>query len=297
MNLDFLRAALTRGESLTAILSAPDYDSLSKEEKIAIIYDLQAGSYIRALENPATVEQKHRLTSLMAAELRALGWPSSLLDAGVGEGTTLAFLLEHLREVPAHLHGVDVSWSRLAVARQWLSSRGHPDVFLACGSLRHLPYQSGSFDVVMTCHALEPNGGQEKEILAELYRVAARYLVLFEPCQEHCQEQGRARMRALGYINSAAASARELGMNVERHEVFYIHPDKPLNPTSFTLISKSVSCEPAVPVLSCPRDLSTLSAGADACFSHTSGLVYPKVGGIPCLLPGNAILASHYPRG
>ena len=56
---------------------------------------------------------------------------------------------------------------------------------------------SGAGDRKITCHALEPNGGQEEALLAELLRVARLGLVLVEPSYERATPSGRARMERL----------------------------------------------------------------------------------------------------
>ena len=45
------------------------------------------------------------------------------------------------------------------------------------GDMFNLPITDDSIDLVYTVHALEPNGGKEKEALKELYRITKKYLM------------------------------------------------------------------------------------------------------------------------
>ena len=72
--------------------------------------------------------------------------PLRLLDAGCGEGSYLKAIGERLARdgVPAHLAGIDISkWAVQAAAKR---SPGH---FWAVGTNRHLPFASGTLDVIV----------------------------------------------------------------------------------------------------------------------------------------------------
>ena len=68
------------------------------------------------------------------------------------------------------------------------------------GNMFHIPFADNSIDIVYTSHSMEPNGGREKEAMAELYRVAGKYLVLLEPSYELATDDGKQRMDRLGYV-------------------------------------------------------------------------------------------------
>jgi hypothetical protein len=101
--------------------------------------------------------------------------------------------------------------------------------------LSSIPLADASVDVVTTNHALEPNGGREREILLELARVARRKLVLFEPCFEIADDDARARMTEHGYIRGLADHARAIGATVESVTALET-VDNPLNPTACFVI-------------------------------------------------------------
>src|SRR5437763_14892597 len=103
------------------------------------------------------------------------------------------------------------------------------DLRVMRAELSSIPLPSSSVDVVTTSHALEPNGGREREIIAELVRIARRKLVLFEPCYEMASPEAKARMESLGYIRGLT----KLADRVTSLEIV----DNPLNPTACFVIS------------------------------------------------------------
>jgi len=288
-----LQQAYRDGTNISALLRSRTPGGLPSEETIEVVYDLQSGAYVRALANPQLKAHKIRYGRKIAALLAELGPVSSLLEPGIGEGTSLSFVLEAMPTPPAVVHGFDLAWSRVDCARRWLAGRGWNDVFLSVARLSQIPYRDNSFDVVLTSHAIEPNRGQEEVLLRELYRVAARHVVLLEPGYELAGDAERARMDQHGYCRGLAEKARALGMNVVRHELLG-ESANPLNPTALTLIEKDPQASPASPVLACPCFGDPLEREADAYYSAASLRAYPILRGIPCLRPEKALVAARY---
>lgn len=102
--------------------------------------------------------------------------PSSVLDAGCGEGHLLAALRHALPE--AQLTGVDASVSAVEYAR---SSFGEAGTFLT-GDLLALPFDADAFDVVVCSEVLE-HLEDPAAAFAELRRVARRRVVLTVPLE------------------------------------------------------------------------------------------------------------------
>ena len=75
----------------------------------------------------------------------ALAPDDAVLDVGTGTGTAAALCTGAQRRVT----GLDAAPGMLAVAR-----RQHPDVDFVEGDLRTMPFSDGSFDVVVSVHAL-----------------------------------------------------------------------------------------------------------------------------------------------
>lgn len=97
----------------------------------------------------------------------------SVLDVGCGEGFTLKrFQKAHLG---GKLEGVEFSPRALAIGRRF-----HPDLLLREGSIYQLPYEDGSFDMVLCAEVLEHLEDPEKA-LTELYRVTRKYVIITVP--------------------------------------------------------------------------------------------------------------------
>ncbi|MFN9717634.1 MAG: class I SAM-dependent methyltransferase, partial [Planctomycetota bacterium] len=267
---------------------------VNTEEIIETAYDLQSGSYVASLAMLSFRQHKQDYGEAIAKLLKGLlPEGGSVLEPGVGEGTTLSFVKKSCGVGFGEFHGFDISWSRIATCREWLAAQKMMDVFLAVASIFHAPYQDNSFDVVYTSHTVEPNGGQEFPILKELYRIASRYLVLLEPGYELASDEAQERMRRLGYVRGLKDKAENLGMRVVRHELFPMTAN-PLNPTALTVIEKNRAARSVSPQLACPRYGDSLQNGADSLYSSGSMRAYPKILGIPCLRVEDGIIASQY---
>lgn len=288
-----LKDRYERGENVTALLRGESGAEHNTEQIIELAYDLQTGRYAKALCD----ESRRRLASAYSGELvrrvRALLRPRSLLEAGVGEATTLRGVLEHFADPDLRSYGFDLSWSRVAFGRRWLAQDGGPDTTLCTGSLFHIPFADASIDVVYTSHSIEPNGGREEPILRELVRVARRYVVLLEPGYEFASEEARARMEQHGYCRGLSECAEAIGCRVCAFELFPVSAN-PLNPTAILVIEKAEESEPNTHVLACPRFKTSLEEIDGQLFSPEAQVVYPVVGGIPCLRIENGIVASRY---
>jgi hypothetical protein len=81
---------------------------INTEDLIEISHDLQAGSYIRAMRNPVTASHVDDYAREIARLLNEYGRPTSLLEAGVGEATTLARVLRFYVSGNIEAHGFDL---------------------------------------------------------------------------------------------------------------------------------------------------------------------------------------------
>jgi ubiquinone/menaquinone biosynthesis C-methylase UbiE len=289
-----LQTRYRQGHNITALLREEAGTGHNTEHIIETAYDLQTGSYIAAMADPAMAEHKADYAQAIASLIESLGGCRSLLEAGIGEGTTLSGVVQRLRS-PAAVYGFDLSWSRVAFARDWLANKSVANVTLCTGSLLNIPLASDSVDVAFTSHAVEPNGGNEKPILQELYRVAREYVVLLEPGYELASPEARCRMEQHGYCRNLKGVAEGLGYQAIKHELFP-HTVNPLNPTALTLIRKGTKASLPAAVLACPRFKTPLKHMGEMLYSPEALCVYPVLCGIPCLRLENAIIASKYPE-
>lgn len=290
-----IKQAFAAGKNITALVRQLQDSHLNSDDAIEIAYDLQSGRYSRAMLNDQQAQRRNSYAAAIAAEINPLLPQASLLEAGVGEATTLSGVLKTLQQIPQHIYGFDLSWSRLAYARRWLAHCALNNITLCTGTLHCIPFADNSIDIVYTSHSIEPNGGREEPILRELYRVARQWLVLIEPGYELADDQARKRMRTHGYCQNLVRTCDRLGFDVIKHDLL---PNSlnPLNPSAVIVIRKVTNEPPSAHHLACPRFKTPLIHLGGALYSEEALAVYPVIGGIPCLRPESAILASHYPE-
>ncbi len=83
-----LKKAYARNENITRTLREQSGSDTNDQSAILIAYDLQAGSYVQALDNPDHLRAFERYTDAIATVLLPLD-ARSLLEPGTGEATTL----------------------------------------------------------------------------------------------------------------------------------------------------------------------------------------------------------------
>jgi SAM-dependent methyltransferase len=287
-----LKVLYAQGKNISSFLRDEGGTQFNTEEIIEITYDLQTGTYIAALEDEARATRHREYTEEIAKTILSLCRPTSILEAGVGEATTLSGVLRHIG-AGVKTYGFDLSWSRVAYARNWLRKQGLTSTVLCTGSLFHIPFSDNSIDVVYTSHSMEPNGGNEEPILRELYRITKDYLVILEPGYELADDQARRRMDSHGYCKKLKQISDSLGYEVLEHKIFPVTL-KPFNPTALTVIRKCKTMESPSYVLACPKFKTLLQEIGGMLFSPEALVVYPILGGIPCLRIENGIFASKY---
>ena len=269
-----------------------NYSSESLRDSILVSYDLQAGSYTR---DDHKVSVSRDRTALHVSEtINALGPFHSMMEVGVGEANNMGRIISRLAAPqPNQIFGFDLSYSRIMYAKNNIG-KNIPIVQLFVGDLFHCPLSDNSIDVVYTLHSLEPNGGREEQALKELYRVANKYLLLFEPEYGLGSQSAKEHINKHGYVKNLSSIAKSLGYNVIEHKLLY-ESMTTKNNTGLTIIKKENSSSPdKQSPISCPITKTTMELINGNYFSKDSLLLYPVINGIPCLLPDNAIVAAHY---
>lgn len=290
-----LRELYAKGGNIMARYREASGTAGNSTDAILTSYDLQSGSYVEATEAPERRALFARYVSEIAATLAPLDG-ASILEAGVGEATTLCGVRAALPSGPTEWTGFDLSWSRLAVASHYARRHGASDVGFFVGDLFRIPVVDDAYDIVYTAHAIEPNHGRESEILQELYRVTRRWLVLFEPSYELGSAATRERIETHGYCRGLPARVQQFGWQVTHHALLN-HPLRDSNQTAVLVISKPAA-GPAVDQahrLACPQCRLSLRPVRGQVFCAGCDRVFPVLDGIPCLVNAHGILASKFP--
>lgn len=290
-----LKEAYLRGENIMAILANGDATPNSFSA-IQVSYDLQAGSYTAGSKGPEGTRLRAAFAEALIPYLEGHG---TILHAGIGEGVTLAPVLDRLGGA-VRVYGFDASVSRLLWARRNLAShRRHEELGLFVADMAEIPLHDASADLVLSVHSIEPNGGRERELLTELLRVAARRLVLIEPSTAYASPTQKERMRRLGYCMNLPETLVKLGANITLHERWPVtsRPENqaeiivvdvaPLKVTVGRSSEMSQGLELVAP--SSLADLTPVDAGL---YSMHDGLYFPIVGGFPVLTRAQAVVAT-----
>lgn len=293
-----LKEYFNQGVNISELLRSDMRLNHNSSHIIEIVYDLQSGDYNKDFSLPENKNYYENYTLELANIIKKL-MPNvkTICEAGVGEATTLSCLLKNFNNSILS-YGFDISWSRIACAKNWLQANKQMNVNLCTGSLFDIPYLDNSVDIVYTSHSIEPNGGFEAEILQELYRVARYYLILLEPSYEFANDYAKQRMDQYGYCKNLKKVSEKLGFSVVRHELFSTSANQ-FNPTAITIIKKNDQSvekfsDEYNSIFACPKYKTELEFINGVYFSESALSVYPVLNGIPCLRTDNAILASKF---
>lgn len=123
-------------------------------------------------KNPLSKFFLDNFYTVLIDELWALK-PESILDAGCGEGFTLA-RLKKARIGKKH-EGIEYLDDAIQLGKKL-----HPEITIKKATIYKLPYKANSFDVVLCTEVLEHLEKPEQALL-ELKRVTKKYLVLSVP--------------------------------------------------------------------------------------------------------------------
>ena len=281
-------------------LNSSDNQSLigNQIEDIMISYDFQAGTYVE--DYILNGDKWDRFTNRLAKEIDSLTCPKrSILECGVGEATMLCSVLKQSKTKFNYVGGLDISWSRIKRAQIYAVEQ-HQAFDLFVGDMFQLPLKDNSIDIVYTIHSIEPNGGKEKEILSELYRVTSSYLICVEPAYELADKKSKERMERFGYIKNLYSAAKELGFNIIKWELYAPGLDlEPLNPAGILIIEKAnqkqeaQNCENVSEehLKCCPITKTDVEIIDGAYYSPKSLLAYPILCGVPLLTEEHAVVA------
>jgi uncharacterized protein YbaR (Trm112 family) len=211
----------------------------------------------------------------------------------------LSSIVSQLRCKPKALLGLDISLSRIQYARKFVGQHLPLKVDFAVANMVNCPLADSSLDLVCTVHALEPNGGNEIVLLKELYRVAGKYLVLFEPSYELGSAASRRHIAKHNYVRGPVKHTRALGYNVIENRLLFDSNPSSDNNTSLIVIKKPdnaklVTGSNELVEWACPISKHKLIKVKGCFYSPKALVAYPEVDGIPVLLKNKSILATHF---
>lgn len=294
-NIKKLREIYDNGGNVLSYVKDETNNDKNSSLAISISYDLQAGSYIKKAKTYHDLENKR--AGLYADVLNTLGKFNTILEVGIGEATTFSNLLPRLSHKDFIAAGFDISYSRIQYGNLHLHNEGINNAILFVGDLFNSAFEDNSIDIVYTNHSLEPNGGREKEALEELYRITNRYLVLFEPMYEGASNETKEHIEKHGYVKGLAFTAESLGYKVIENKLLIKKASRSNNNTGVIIIEKTnnSTIEGSKEImLACPITHKPLSLVRNNYYCKESMLLYPVVDYIACLMPSNAIIASHF---
>ncbi len=290
-----LEQEFLNGKNISKLMREERNINFNTPEIIEVCYELQTGEYQKKWANPELNDFYEDFTKEIANTILDFHIPESILEAGIGEATTFVKVLKHLNIKNLDAFGFDISWSRTFFAKKLMEKENISNVNLCTGNLLDIPFLENSIDLVYTYHSIEPNRGNEENILKELYRITKNYLILFEPDYENTTEENRSRMDSLGYVRGLEDIAKKLNYKVVCRSKFENNLNEK-NPTAIIVIKKDNNINQNISYFACPVHKTELikDEKENLYFGIDSKLVYPIIKGIPCLREENAILAIKY---
>ena len=293
-NLIEIKKAYIRGENITQLLKNLNKKTYNTKDSIEISYDLQSGSYIEFSDNNKEIISKYNeeLFLILKDNLKV---SDNVLDCGTGEMNTYSKIMNNLDFKQGF--NFDISLSRVLTGINYLDKNFkslNQKTISFVASIDAIPLPSNSIDLIWTSHSLEPNGGKEEFLIKEMLRVCKRKMILFEPSYKRNSQEGKERMKKLGYISELEDIINKTDstlLDIKKIE----SPVNPINPTYAYIIQKNVKGnKPQSPKFTTPGgDLELNMERMDSILSSDALIGFPKVKGIPLLRDDKFFVMTH----
>ena len=251
------------------------------QEAIQISYDLQSGSYIKKLNRYKNIDKKvfQIFNNTLHKNFTNI---KSVLDFGSGELTRFNYVIDFLsNKKKIQYFACDISLNRLHVGKIFFDrsykKKGVNLNLFVVDNFR-LPLPDNSIDVIITCHAIEPNRKNKEKIIKELLRVSKKGLCLMEPHYEAATIDQKKRMDYHKYVKGIPKFLDKMKYNYKIiTKNAHINPN---NPSSIFVVKKKKITKYAKIQFINPLNKKNLVKLRNFLYCTYSGRLFPVFDGI-----------------
>jgi SAM-dependent methyltransferase len=162
-----------------------------------------------ALDAMAAVRLRVPLLAAVVADLT----PARVLEVGCGKGVNLFSLARAFPDV--EFTGIDIDEARIdaAKAEQARNPNAYKRIRLVHGDAARMPFDSDSFDIVLSILAVEKMAPIRDKVLAEIARVSSEHVLMLEPFRD-ANRSGLRRLYAVSraYFRGSIGGLRKHGL-------------------------------------------------------------------------------------
>ena len=208
----------------------------------------------------------------------------NILEVGAGELTTLEDIYE-FKNSDIECYGIDLSLNRLSHGIKYFKNKIKKLPRVAKANAVQLPFPDRCFDLIITRHTLEQIPRHYKLVLNEIFRVAKKNIILFEPSYELGSFTQKIKMINSDYVRGIPKYLSiQKNLNVVSRYLMK-NSANPLNRTACTIIEvdKNKNLTPNEVCFVCPQTKEKLIYKNNFMFAPKSELAYPIINDIPIL--------------
>ena len=288
-----LKQFFSKKKNIMMYLRNKNKKKLNTEDEIRLSYELQAGSYLSALENKEFFKKNEKYCSEFS-KIFSQYKPSSILHVGTSNGKSICSIIKNMKKKPEDVYGLDISLSSLMFAKKY-SENVKPKINFFLGSALNIPFKDNSFDIVFTIQTIASNIGNERKIIKELVRVAKKIVIINQPLYNPKNKKLTAHMEKHAFSKDIMNTIKKMKLNILDN--FFLKNDlSTVNKTSVVIINKNSSSKEN-PIGYCsPKSKNFLKKINNHFYCEEEGRLYPVINGIPCLESDSNFLCARYPE-